>query len=96
MKLAAFLALALAVVLGAWTISDYFGNQHAQARNVEAVSREVTRELEGTPASNDAMDESRRIEAAQRDDAIMGIVAACALIGSVVLFSKSKTSVVAS
>jgi hypothetical protein len=96
MKLAGFLALVLAVALGIWTISDYFENRRAQERNVEALSREVTRELKGVPASNDAMEESRRIEAAQRDDAIMGIVAACALIGSVVLFSKSKAAVVAS
>jgi hypothetical protein len=32
----------------------------------------------------------------ERDDAIAGIAAVCALIGSVVLFSKGKAAVVAS
>jgi hypothetical protein len=90
MKLAGVLALSLAAVLGIWATTDYMHNEHAKQYNVLALEREVTREFAGASPSNDATDEAKRIESAERYDAIIGIVAACILIGSVVLFSQGK------
>ena len=85
MKLAGFIALALAVVLAIWAGTDYAQNQQDMRYNSEKLKAEISR----FDTSNSSLDERKEIESAERYDAIIGIVATCVLIGSVVLFAKS-------
>jgi hypothetical protein len=91
MKLAGFLALALAAVLGIWAGVDYAHNERDRQYNLQLMEAEISRELAGGTSSGRALEHDKEIDAAERYDAIMGIVAVCALIGSIVLFSKKKT-----
>lgn len=91
MKLAGFLALIVAAVLGIWVATDYIHNEHERQYNVQRMQSEVTRELAGANASDSSFQESKEIASAEQFDGVIGIVACCALIGSVVLFSKSRT-----
>ncbi len=91
MKAAAMLALALAVVLGIWAGRDYAGNEHDRQYNLEMMKTEVTRELSGHGSSGAALERDKEIDAAERYDAIIAIVSVCALIGSIVLFSKNRS-----
>lgn len=93
MKAAGLLALALAVVLGIWVGMDYARNEHDKQYNLEMMNIEVARELSGHGSSGAALERDKEIDAAERHDAIIGIVATCALIGSIVLFSKSSSPV---
>ena len=90
MKLAGLLALALAVVLCGWAITDYYHNEHERQYNLELMKTEISRELSGGSSSGTALERDKEIDAAERYDTIIGIVGFCALIGSVVLFSKSR------
>jgi hypothetical protein len=89
MKLAGFLALALAAVLGIWAGTDYARNEHERQYNLEMMKIEISRELSGHGSSGSALERDKEISAAERYDAVVGIAAFCALIGSIVLFSKS-------
>jgi hypothetical protein len=89
MKAAALLALALAVVLGIWAGKDYADNEHDRQYNLEMMKIEISRELSGHGSSGAALERDKEIDDAERYDAIIGIVAVCVLIGSIVLFSKS-------
>jgi hypothetical protein len=90
MKLAAVLALALAVVLGIWAGRDYAQNERDRQYNLERMKAEVSRELSGGTSSGAALERDKEIDSAERYDAIIGIAAGCALIGSIVLFSKKE------
>jgi len=89
MKLAASLALALALLVGIWAIMDYSANEDERQRNVQKMINEEMGEYIGRAPDDSAFDHAKEIAKAERYDAIMGIVAACALVGAVVLFSKS-------
>jgi hypothetical protein len=94
MKLAGFLALALALILGGWTISDYFQNEDQAQVNGQELRSEISRNYDeigsGRPLTNTAMDRRKEIDAAFQFDGIMGIVSGCVLIGSVALLSQAK------
>jgi len=88
MKIAGIIALLLAIALGGWSITDYVQHEHDRPYAVQEMKHEVDRELDGRPPSNDADDSMKAIESGEQYDAIMGIVAVVALIGSIVLFSR--------
>ncbi len=90
MKLAGFLALVLAVVLGVWSAMDYYHNEHQRRVAVEELKSALSRELGGGPAAEAAVQEINQAVSDKRYDAIIGIVGFCALISSVAMFSKSK------
>jgi hypothetical protein len=92
MKIAAFLALALAIVLGIWTGTDYAHNEHEKQHNIEMMEAEIHRNQITGNTDDSALQESKEIDSAEQYDAILGIVATCALIGAVVLFAKSKAA----
>ena len=86
MKIAAFLTLALAIILGIWAISDYADNERSRQRHVT--------EAFGNLFDNSGRDMARinRDEDLETQDALIGVGAFVALIGSVVLFSQAKKS----
>ena len=84
MKLAGFLALALAIVLGIWTVVDYVQNERDKSLIVQELQHEIR------SGGHAGSDDTRENDEAERRDGMIGIVAACALIGSVILFSQSK------
>ena len=90
MKIAAFLAFALAVVLGIWAGTDYVRNEHDRQYGLDALNREITRELAGRNPDNSASEKLKEIASAERIDAIAGVVGFCALIAGVSMLASSK------
>lgn len=85
MKLAAVLALMLAIVLGIWAVSDYVQNQNERRDDLPLLNDAIGHESE----FNSEMAEINRIDGQERYDGVIGIVAIFALIGSSVMFSQS-------
>jgi hypothetical protein len=88
MKLAACLALALAVTLGIWTVVDYAQNE----RQKQLVVRELqlTIVTGSSELGNHAHRDLNEVIDAERFDGIIGIAAAVIVITSAVLFSKNR------
>lgn len=76
--------------MGIWAGRDYAQNEHDRKYNLELMNAEISRELSGRTSSGKALERDKEIDAAERYDAIIGIVAVCVLIGSIVLFSKKE------
>jgi hypothetical protein len=94
MKLAGFLALALASLLGAWAARDYSSHESDRDIAVFQIKLEAEAKEAGVQPLTDSTGKLKDIGEAERYDAIIGVAAACILIGSVVLFSQSKTPTV--
>jgi len=60
--------------------------------NSERMKAEINRTLTTGDTSGSSLEDEKQIESAEQYDAVIGIVATCALIGSVVLFAKSGKS----
>ncbi len=85
MKAAAWLMLILALIMGAWAISDYVENEQTRLHHVGRLDP-----LGSNQRWNSAMSQVNRDEDNERWDAVVGLLAVGALIGAIVLFSKTK------
>jgi len=79
MKLAGCLALALSIILGAWSIRDYRRNEQRMDFIVKEMNSGIHLSHELEVAVND-----------ERYDGDVAILAALTLIGSVILFDQAK------
>jgi hypothetical protein len=84
MKTAAYLTLALAIILAIWAISDYADNERSRQRHVTQAF--------GNLFDNSGRDMARinRDEDLETQDGLIGVVAFAALIGSVIMFSQAR------
>ena len=85
MKAAAWLTLVLALIMGTWAISDYVENEQTKIRHVSRLDP-----LGSSLLWNFVMAQVNRDEDKERWDAVVGLLAVGALIGAIVLFSKTK------
>jgi hypothetical protein len=91
MKVAGILAVILAVVVGIWAGVDYAQNEQDRQSEVRRMQWSITC---CDSVFNDAEMAVNADESKERFDAIMGIVAAVALIGGIALVSQRKKSAV--
>jgi len=84
MKTAAYLTLALAIILAIWAISDYADNERSRQRHVTQAF--------GNLFDNSGRDMARinRDEDLETQDGLIGAVAFVALIGSVIMLSQAR------
>lgn len=96
MKLAGVLAILFAIAVGGWSTVDYFQNQSARQRNIAAMQREVSRELNGGTPRDEPFDRDRDLHYWQVFDEVAFVVAGCALIVGIELIwydrRKARTS----
>jgi glucose uptake protein GlcU len=94
MKVAGILALILAVAIGIWAATDYAQNETDRHNNQRALQTEIDKNYleiaEGLPLSDSASQRAKEIATAEQHDAILGIVAAVALIGGIAMISQRK------
>jgi hypothetical protein len=92
MKLAGFLSLALAIVLALWATTDWYQNYQEQQANVRDMHNDIEHHIrsgDSEPVDRTMADMQRTDDLIQRDE-LIGVVAFCALIGAVVMFSQGR------
>jgi hypothetical protein len=86
MKIAAYLSLAVALVLGGWSAIDYHHNEQLK----DLVSLELMATIAAHSGEGRAHQDLNDVLGDERYDGIVGIVAAVFLMGGIVLISQGK------
>lgn len=75
--------------MGIWAGNDYAQNEHQRQFHTESLSIELEMGHGAGSMASSSMNDLKEDEGKEQYDAIIGIVAACSLIGGIVLFAKS-------
>lgn len=87
MKVAAILCLLLAIGLGIWSGADYYQNYQIDQRHVQGVQY---RQSHGAIDPSRDLAELSETDQAESRDGVVALIAFCALIASIVLFSQGR------